>query len=141
QLTRLAVYDGEIYYAERLLHRCKLVEVIQHDVRDRVAFQLDHDAHAFPIRFIPQVRNPLELLVIDQLGNSFEQLGFIDLIRNLGDHDGHSFAGASDAIYGRARPHDDHASAGGVGVVYALATVDESSGWKVGTGHHLHQFF
>src|SRR5207247_2238077 len=111
ELARLPVYDCEVDHAERLLHRGQLVEVVQHDVRYRIALQLHDDAHALAIGLVAKVRDALELLVVDQLGDALEQLGLVDLIRNLSYHDGHAFARFPGAVYGSSRAHDDHAPA------------------------------
>ena len=42
-------------HAEGGLHLRVLEQLVQHDVRDRVALQLDHDADAFSVRLVAQV--------------------------------------------------------------------------------------
>ena len=73
--------------AERLLQLRLLVQVVQHDLADFAALQLDDDAHAVAIRFVAQVGNAFERLVAHQLGDALEQPRLVQLIRNLGDDD------------------------------------------------------
>src|SRR5262245_64100710 len=84
QLPRLPVDDGEVYDAKGLLHRGQLVQIVKNYIRNGVSFELDHDPHAFAVRLVAQVRDSLDLLVVNQLGNSSYKLRLIDLIRNLG---------------------------------------------------------
>ena len=55
--------------AERRLHRRVLVELVEHDLRDRVALELDHDPHAVAVRLVAQVGDLGDLLVLDELGD------------------------------------------------------------------------
>ena len=49
---RLPVMQRDHVDAENALHRCLLVEVIQHDVGDFAFAQLNDDAHAVLVRFV-----------------------------------------------------------------------------------------
>ena len=51
-----------------------LVQLVQHHARDRVALQLDDDAHAVAVGLVAQVADALELLVAHQLGDVLDQL-------------------------------------------------------------------
>ena len=46
QRARHAIHERDHVRAERGLHRRVLVELVEHDLRDRVALQLDHQADA-----------------------------------------------------------------------------------------------
>src|SRR5262249_45368774 len=131
QLFGLPIDDGQVYHTERLLHRCQFVQVVQHDIGNGVSFQLDHDPHAFAVRFVAQIRNAFDLFVVDKLGDSFDQLGLVDLVGNFGHDDRHSLAGFPDAIDGRSRTHDDRAPALLIGLPDALLAIYETAGWKI----------
>ena len=49
----LAVHQRDGNHAERVLKLGMLIEVVQHDGRIYVGFQLDGDTHAFAVRFVP----------------------------------------------------------------------------------------
>ena len=69
-----------------------LVEIVQHDVRQLAALELDDDPHAVAVGFVAQVGNALDLLVAHELGHVGDQLRLVDLIRNLRDDDRHAVA-------------------------------------------------
>src|SRR5436853_82060 len=138
QRSRLAVYDREIDDAEALLHRREFVEIIEHDVGYGIALQFQDDPHAFSIRFIAQVRNAFEFLIVDKLGDALEEPGFIDLVWDLGDYDGHSLCGLSNAVNRDPRPHHNRAPACFICLSNSFSTIDETAGRKVRTGNHSH---
>src|SRR4051794_32056372 len=70
---RLAVDDRDVDDAERRLHRRQLVEFVEDDLRDRVAFQLDDDAHSFAVRFVADLGDAVKALFVDELGDLFDQ--------------------------------------------------------------------
>ena len=53
--ARDAVDQRDHVHAERGLHRRVLVELVEHDLGDRVALQLDHQADAGLVRLVAQV--------------------------------------------------------------------------------------
>ena len=69
------------------LHLRVLIELIEHDFRNDVTAQFNHDTHTLPVRFIAQVRNAFQGLILHQMSNTLNEAGFIDLIRNLGHDD------------------------------------------------------
>ena len=88
QGTRLAAIDRQHGGAEAVLEeRAVLVEVVQDHAGDRVALGLHHRADAFAARLVAQIADPLELLVLDQVGDGLDGAGLVDLIRHFRDHD------------------------------------------------------
>ena len=144
---RLAVDEGEHVHVERHLHRRVLEQVVQHLVRVGVPLQLDVDAHAVAVRFIAQVGDAVDLLVLDQLGDLLEQAGLVHLVRQLRDDDRHPVA--ADLLERDLRTHHDPAAAVGVHladrvhrfpvaadrVPLALVAEDRSAGREVRPGH------
>ena len=51
----LAFDNRQIDDAERRLHRRHLIELVQDDLRHRIAFEFDDDPHPFAIRFVTEV--------------------------------------------------------------------------------------
>ena len=73
-----------------VLHRRVLEELVQDDLRDRVALELDHEAHAVAVRLVAQVGDLRDLLVADELGDLRDQAvvaALLDHVRELGDDD------------------------------------------------------
>jgi hypothetical protein len=63
ELPRVHVgHEREHDHAERALHCGVLVQLVQHHARNRIALELDHDAHAVAIGLVAQRADPLELL-------------------------------------------------------------------------------
>ena len=73
---------------KRRLQLGVLVEIVEDDLRNLAAAQLDHDAHAVAVGLVAKVGDALDGLLAHQLGDLLEQPGLVDLIRDLGDDDG-----------------------------------------------------
>src|SRR5215475_10749793 len=142
---RLAVDDREVDHPERDLHLRHLVQLVQDDLRDGVAFEFDDDPDfllrgRFAVGLVADFRNALDLLVVDQVGDMFDQLRLVDLKRNLGDDDGVALLGASpDAVNCRPRAKLHHAAPGLVSQLDAFTAVNESPGGKIRPRNHLYQ--
>ena len=87
QDARLVVDDREEDDAEGRLHRRQRVELVQDDLGVLAALQLDDDPHAVAVGLVAQVGDPLDLLVVDELGDALDQLGLVDLVGDLRDDD------------------------------------------------------
>ena len=118
--------------AERRLHHRVLVELVEHDARNRIALELDDDAHAVAIGLVPQVADALELLVAHQLGDVLDQLRLVDLVGELGDDDLRLVRGLL-LLDHRARAHHDAAASRLLIILDARAAVDVAAGREVGT--------
>ena len=99
--------------AEARLQRRIAVELVQHHVRHGVALDLDDDAHAVAIGFVAQIRDALDLLLANELGDLLDQRRLVHLIGNLVDDDRLALL-ANHLDLGLA-PHDDRAAPGRVG--------------------------
>jgi hypothetical protein len=80
--ARLAVDQRHHVHAEAVLQLRELEQVVEDDLRDFAALQLDHDAHAGLVRFVAQVGNALEALFAHELANPDEQIGLVHLVGN-----------------------------------------------------------
>ena len=69
--------------SEGVLHLCVLKEPVQDNIGVGIMPELDDNAHAFPVGFIPKVSNPLHFLILDKIGNLLDQIGLVDQIRKL----------------------------------------------------------
>ena len=125
-----AVGERQHDHAEGGLHLGVLVELVQHDVGDGVALQLDDDPHAFLVGLVIDVDDPFDLLLAGQLGDRLDQVLLVDLIGNLGDDDLRPAAGFL-LLDLRPGPHDDAPAPGLVGLLDALPAVDVGAGGEV----------
>ena len=133
----LVVHQRQHDNAEAGLQGRLLEQIVQHDLRIGVLFQLDDNAHTVAVGLVPEVGNAVQTLVLHLLGNVLDELTLVDLIGKLGDDDPHPVF----AVLLKLRPGaDDHlATAGGVGRANAAASHNDAAGREVGAGNMLHQ--
>ncbi len=103
--ARDAVDERDRVVAERRLQRRVLEELVQRDLRHRVALQLDLDAHAGAVGVVREVRDLGQHLVADEVGDLHDHAGvpaLLDAVRQLRDDDRPTFRRAAPRC-GRAR--------------------------------------
>ena len=83
QHLRPAAVQRDHVGAEARLQRGEAPELVEHHVGDRVALDLDDDAHAVAVGFVAQVGNALDALLAHELGDLLDQRRLVDLIGNL----------------------------------------------------------
>ena len=128
-----AVDERDRVVAERGLERRVLEELVEDDLRDRVALQLDDDAHARLVRQVTKPRDLREDARLDELGHLRDHAlvaALLDAVGKLADHDRRAAAALLLGV--RASAHDHPAAAGAVGLLDALATDDDRAGREIG---------
>src|SRR5438128_320001 len=60
--SRLAIDEGQVDHAERLLHLSVMVELIEDHTLDCVPFEFEDDSHPFPIALAPKIHDSLDSL-------------------------------------------------------------------------------
>ena len=113
-----------------------LIQLIDHDLRNRVALELDNDAHAIAVRFIPQIADAFDLFVVDKLGDLLDQPLLIDHVGNFADDD-LLFAGAFDRLGESLAAHLNDALAFMIGLDDRLSAMNKTAGGKVRTRNML----
>ena len=88
-----AVHQRDIVHCKRSLQRRILEKRVQHDAGDGVVFENDDDAKAVAVRFVVDVGDALDLLLVDHVGDLLDHLGLVDHVGNLGDDDALAAAG------------------------------------------------
>ena len=112
-------------------------QLVEHNLRRSVALDVDFDVHTDAVGVIFNVGNALEPLVLDQIGDIFNQPCFVDLIGQLGDDD---FISAVLCLHNlRFGADGNFAAAGRIGGADAASSHDDTAGRKVGTGQTFHQ--
>ena len=104
---------------------------------DGVALELDDQAHAGAVGFVAQVGDLGDLLGLHQLDDVLDEGGAVDLVGQLGDHDGGAVA--LDLLGVGLGAHADAAAPGAVGLFDAGRAEDDAAGGKVGTGDVGHE--
>ena len=83
QGTRTSTDDGKHVDTERRLHRCLFVEIVQDDTRIRITADLHYDTHTAAIGLITQIGDAFDFFLTDEIGNFFNETGFVDLVWQL----------------------------------------------------------
>ncbi len=137
---RLAVLQCHHVDAEHRLHGRLRIQVVEHDLADLAAPQLDDDAHAVLVGLITQAvaGDPVDQFLAHQLGDALDEARLVDLEGKLGDHDRLAIA-LADLLDADARAHRQSAAPGAVGGGDLLGAVDDAAGGEVRSRHVLHQ--
>ena len=136
-LLRAAVVQRQEVDREGRLQLRHAVELVQHHLRRGVTLQLDHHAHAVAVGFVAQVRDALDRLGADQLGDLLHQGRLVDLVGNLG---GDNLLPAAAHLLDLAlRAQGNAATPRLEGAADAGAAEDQPAGGEVRPGDDLHQ--
>ena len=114
-------------------------ELIQYHACHHAAFDVDNDADTgFHARFVTDTGNTLHALVAHQIGDAFDQSGFVDSVGYFGNED-LLFVVIFDDL--GAGAHLDRAAAGLIELADRRNTADDRSGREVRAGQMAHEFF
>ena len=130
-----AVHQRQKDHAVGILELRVLVEIVQHHLRNGIAFHFHHQADAILVRFIPNIADPFQFFGPNQLGDTLGDHRFVGLIGNLCYDD--LLAVVADLFEGSLGPHDHLAAAGGIGRFNAFRAVDVGARGKVGSRDDL----
>ena len=86
--TRLAFDQGDAVDAEHRLQLRQRVEIVEHDIAGFAAAEFDDDAHAILVGLVAQFADADDALFLYQLRDLLDESGLVDLVGDLGDHDG-----------------------------------------------------
>src|SRR5690606_31149586 len=123
--------DRQHIDAEGRLHGRIAEELVQDDIRNRVLAQLDHHPQAMAVRLVADLADALDHLVADNLGDTLEHPGLVDLVGYLRDDNG--LALARQTLDMSARAHQDRATAGPIGGGDPRPSENEPPGREIGT--------
>ena len=138
QHLRPAAVQRDHVGAEARLQGGEAPELIEHHVGDRVAFDLDDDAHAVAIGLIAQVGDALDALLANELGYALDQRRLVDLVGDLADDQ--RLAILAQLFDRDLGAHDDRAAAGRISGADARSPEDRPASREVGPRNMLQQF-
>ena len=101
-----------------------------------VPTKLDDDAHAIAVRFVAQVGDAFDALVLDQLGDGLDEVGLVDLVGDLVHDDA---LPPLPLLHAGLGPHLDLAASSAVCLDDAADAVDRASGREIWRLDELHQ--
>ena len=134
----LVIHQGQHNYTKGILQLSMLVQLIQHNIRVNVLAQLNNNAHALAVRFIPQVSNALNLLVSSQLCNLLNQSCLVHLIRQLCNY--YSWLTIRHGFNMRLGPHLHRATTSGIGIPNTSGAHNQTASreiWSLNNSHQL----
>ena len=121
---------------KRRLQRGHLEELVEHHTGVGVTLHVHHDAHTFAVALVVGVGDAVDLALLHQLGDVFDELRLVHAVRNLGDDDLVVLLAGLDVGLGS---HDDAAATRLIGLADTLQTHDVAACGEVGTLDILHQ--
>ena len=119
------------------LQRCQFVEIIQNNRSTGIAADINDNPHPITIGFITQGDNAVDFLFMDQIGNPFHHLGFVDHVRNFGNND--PFAPGLFSLNVDFTTQHNRSAAVFVCVANTGLAHNNATGWKIGSRQCLHQ--
>ncbi len=137
---RHAVDESDRVVAERRLQRGVLEELVQRDLRDGLALELDLDPHARLVRVVLEIGDLGDDLLADERGDLRDHAAVSALlhpVRQLGDDD--RVLASAELLDMRARTHDHAAASGSVRVPNPRAADDDAARREVGALDVLHE--
>src|SRR5690606_11011972 len=137
--ARLPVEQAHHVDAEHVLHLGLGVQVVEDDLGHLATTQLDDHTHAVLVGLVAQLADALELLFLDQLGNTLDQLGLVNLVGQLVDDDLLAAADLVDILDFAAGPDIDTTPAGLVGLDDSRTAIDDAGGGEVRARYVFHQ--
>ena len=134
QHLRPAAVQRDHVGAETRLQGGEAPELVEHHVGDRVALDLDDDAHAIAVGFVAQIRDALDALLANQLRYALDQCRLVDLVGDLADDQ--RLAVLAQLFDRDLGAHDDRAAAGCISGADASSPEDRSASREIGARNH-----
>ncbi len=130
-----SVVDGKHIHGKRGLKIGELVELILHDLGLRSPFQIDNHTHTILVGFITNIRDPLDLLILDKDSDFFHQVCLVYRVGNLRYNKSITIL----LLFGaHLTPYRDYASTGSIGLLNLSSGKDDSPSGKIRSGDDLH---
>ena len=135
---RLSVDQGEHDDAEGVGKLGVLIELVQHHIRVYVFPEFDGNPHALAAGLIGQGRDAVQLLVLHEVRNTFNQAGLVDSVREL--RDDNPMLAVGHGLNIRDGPDLDLASARRIGFRNAPGAENLAARGEVGSLDDFHEF-
>ena len=137
QQTRTAVDQCDVVHRKRRLQLGVFVQSVQYNTCNGVVFEDDDNACTLVVTLVVDVRNALDFLLVNQLADFLDHIGFVDHIGDFGDYDTLSAAlGVLDFGLGT---HNDAATACFESFLNTCVAIDDTTCGEVGCFNVLSQ--
>ena len=132
-----AIHECQVDHAEGGLELGELIQVVEDDLRDDVLLELDDETNALLVRLVAEVRDALESLLVDELGDLLLEGALVDLVGHLGkDEAGAAGLRRLDVGLGA---NGQRAATGLIGIANAIGAHDLGACREVRAGHDRHE--
>ena len=138
QQTRTSFHQRNIVDRERALQCRHLEQLVQEHIGIGITLHVYDDTHTLTARLVIHVGHTFNLMLGSQVGDISHQIGLVDTIRNLCDHNLIVRFATLDLSLGT---HHDTSTTSLVSVFHTLQTIDIGACWEVRTRDVLHQSF
>jgi len=125
--------------AKGRLKRGVLVQLVENAFGLRAALEFNDDAHPCTVGLIAHVRNSVKPTFAVESRDTFDQAGFVQLVRYLLDDDGKT--SVADLFDRGSAAHGKVTASGAVSLANALTAHNNAAGGEVRSGNELHQVF
>ncbi len=132
-----SVHQRDVVHREAGLQLRVFEEGVEHHARHGVALEDDDDARTAAVAFVIDVRDAVDLLLVDHVGNLADHLRFVHLVGNLRHDD--ALAAAVGVLDLGAGPHDDASAARFERFAHAFVAVYDAARGEVGSFHVVEQ--
>ena len=139
QELRQVVDESEVVNAERGLQLRVFEQIIQNNFGHHILAHFNHNAHTFAARFIADVGNAVDALVLHEFCNLLTEFGLVDHVRNFA-HDNTRLA-TSIHINFSTGTYTHAAMTREVCIADACATTNNTTSREVRARHILQQVF
>ena len=128
-----ATHKCDVVHREGTLQGGVLIQGVQHNAAHGILFEDNHNPHTLFVTLVVDVRNALNLLLVDHLGNLLYHIALVDHIGYLGDND--ALPTGLGVLNLGLGPHNHTTPTGLDGLLDTLIAVDDTACGEVGTLH------
>ncbi len=139
QSLRASMMKRQHIAGKRRLQRCEFEQLVQDHISIGITFQFNNNAHAVTVGFITNFCDAFNDFFTSDFAQTFQQLAFIDLIRDFMDDNG--FAFVPNGFNRGFRAHRHRTASRRIGRVRPRTTQNLTTGRKVRPRNKAHQFF
>ena len=118
--TWTSLHQGDAVYRERRLHGSHLVQFVEYDVGVSVTAHVNNDTHTLTARLVVHVRDAGNLALLDEVGNTSNEVGLVYAVRNFCDD---NLVVCVATLYFRLCAHHDAATASLVSLLHTRQTI------------------